>query len=145
MSSSRSSRSTHNSRDAAFFATSATDSSSASAISSHPPVSSSQPVAGSTHNASTAVAGNTAQPSPEFLAAVVQDVKASITVEQASVSRLDPSGNSSVLHHATESSSSAMLGGVPSQDLSSQALALWTTGTGFSTHSSFGPGIFFLR
>ena len=133
MSSSRSSR---NSQDAAFFATSATDSSSASAISSHPPVSSSQPVAGSTHNASTAVAGNAAQPSPEFLAAVVQAVKASLAAEQASVSCPDPSGNSSVLDQATESSSSAMLGGVPGQDLSSQAWALWTAGTGFSTHSS---------
>ena len=136
MSNSRSSRSTRNSQDAAFFATSATDSSSASAISSHPPVSSSQPVAGSTHNASTAVAGISAQPSPEFLAAVVQAVKASLAAEQASVSRPDPSGNSSVLDQATESSSSAMLGGVPGQDLSSQASALWTAGTGFSTHSS---------
>ena len=63
----------------------------------HPPVSSSQPVAGSTHSTSTAVAGNAAQSSPEFLAAVVQAVKASLTVEQASVSRLDPSRNSSVL------------------------------------------------
>lgn len=136
MSSSRSSRSTRNSQDAAFFATSATDSSSASAISSHHPVSSSQPVAGSTHNASTALAGNAAQPSPEFLAAVVQAVKASLAAEQASVSRPDPSGNSSVLDQATESSSSAMLGGVPGQDLRSQASALWTAGTGFSTHSS---------
>lgn len=32
--------------------------------------------------------------------------------------------------------SSTMLGGVPGQDLSSQASALWTAGTGFSTHSS---------
>ena len=78
------------------------------------------------HNASTTVAGNAAQPSPEFLATVVQ----------ASVSRPDPSGNSSVLDQATNSSSSAMLGGIPDQDLSSQASALWTAGTGFSTHSS---------
>ena len=63
----------------------------------HSPVSSSQPVAGSTHSISTAVAGNAAQPSPEFLVAVVQAVKASLTVEQASVSRPDPSRNSSVL------------------------------------------------
>ena len=118
-----SSRSTRNSQDAAFFATSATDSSSASAISSHSPVSSSQPLAGSTHNASTAVAGNAAQLSPEFLAAVVQAVKALLAAEQASVSHPDPSGNSSVLDQATESSSSAMLGGVPGQDLSSQASA----------------------
>ena len=121
MSSSRSSR---NSQGAAFFATSATDSSSASGISLHPPVSSSQPITGSMHNASTAVAGNAAQPSPEFLAAMVQAVKASLAAEQASVSCPDPSGNSSVLDQATKSSSSAMLGGVPGQDLSSQASAL---------------------
>ena len=145
MSSSRSSRSTRNSQDAAFFATSATDSSSASAISSHPPVSSSQPVAGSTHNASTAVAGNAAQPSPEFLAAVVQAVKASLATEQASVSRPDPSGNSSVLDQATESSSLAMLGGVPGQILSSQASALWTR-RDWIFHAFFlGPGIFFSK
>ena len=88
------------------------------------------------HNASTTVAGNAAQPSPEFLAAVVQAVKALLPAEQASVSRPDPSGNSSVLDKATNSSSSAMLGGIPDQDLSSQASALWTAGTGFSTHSS---------
>ena len=78
------------------------------------------------HNASTTVAGNTAQPSPEFLAAVVQAVKALLPGEQASVSHPDPSGNSSVLDQATNSSSSAMLGGIPDQDLSSQASALWT-------------------
>ena len=88
------------------------------------------------HNASTTVAGNAAQPSPEFLAAVVQAVKALLPGEQASVSRPDPSGNSSVLDQATNSSSSAMLGGISDQDLSSQASALWTAGTGFSTHSS---------
>ena len=88
------------------------------------------------HNPSTTVAGNAAQPSPEFLAAVVQAVKALLPAEQASVSRPDPSGNSSVLDKATNSSSSAMLGGIPDQDLSSQASALWTAGTGFSTHSS---------
>ena len=86
MSSSRSCQSTRNSQDAAFFASSATDSSSASAISSHPPVSSSQPVAGSTYNVSTVVAGNAAQPSPEFLAAVVQAGKALLAAAQASVS-----------------------------------------------------------
>lgn len=108
----RSSRSTRNSEDAAFFATSVTDSSSASAISSHPPISSSQPIPGSMHNASTTVAGNTAQLSPKFLASVVQGVKASLAAEHASVSRPDPSGNSTLLDQATESPSSAMLGGV---------------------------------
>ena len=88
------------------------------------------------HNASTTVVGNAAQPSPEFLAAVVQTVKALLPAEQASVSGPDPSRNSSVLDQATNSSSSAMLGGIPDQDLSSQASALWTAGTGFSTHSS---------
>ena len=88
------------------------------------------------HNASTTVAGNAAQPSPEFLAAVVQAVKALLPAEQASVSGPDPSRNSSDLDQATNSSSSAMLGGIPDQDLSSQASALWTAGTGFSTHSS---------
>ena len=67
---------------------------------------------------------------------MVQAVKALLPLEQASVSRPDPSGNSSVLDQATNSSSSVMLGGIPDQDLSSQASALWTAGTGFSTHSS---------
>ena len=92
-------------------------------------VSSLQPVAGSTHSASTPVAGNTVQPSPEFLAAVVQAVKASLATEQASVSRPDSSWNSSVLDQATESSSLAMLGAFP-------ASALWTAGNGFLMHSS---------
>ena len=129
MPSSRSTRGTRNSQDAAFFTASATDSSSASAISLHPAVSSSQPVAGSTHSASTPVAGNAAQPSPEFLAAVVQAVKASLAKEQASVSRLDPSANSSVLDQATESSSLAMFGAFP-------ASALWTIHSSLAQVSS---------
>ena len=108
-SSSRSTRSTRNSQDAALFAASATDSLSASATSLHPAVSSSQPVAGSMLS-----------PSPEFLAPVVQAVKASLPAEQAFISRLDPSGNSSVINQAIESSSSAMLGSIPSQNFSSQ-------------------------
>ena len=60
-----------------------------SAISLHPAVSSSQPVTGSTHSASTAVAGTTTPSSPEFLNAVVQAVKPPLAANQASVSHLD--------------------------------------------------------
>ena len=97
------------------------------------------------HNASTTVAGNAAQPSPEFLAAVVQAVKALLPGEQASVSHPDPSGNSSVLDQATNSSSSATLGGISDQDLSSQA-AGFVDRRDWIFHTFFlGPGIFFSR
>ena len=72
-----------------FFVASAIDSLFTSAISLHPAVSSSQPVTGSTHSASTAVAGTTTLSSPEFLNAVVQAVKPPLAANQASVSHLD--------------------------------------------------------
>lgn len=129
-SSSRSTRSTHNSQDAALFEASATDSLSASATSLHPAVISSQPVAGSTPS-----------PSPEFLAPVVKTVKASLPAEQAFIPRLDLSGNSSV-NQAIESSSSAMLGGIPSQDFSSQGFRFvdrrdWISNTFFCISGIF--------
>ena len=78
-----------------------------SAISLHPAVSSSQPVTGSTHSASTAVAGTTTPSSPEFLNTVVQAVKPPLAANQASVSHLNSSGNYSVvdqMSHAWERS-----------------------------------------
>ena len=90
-----------------FFMASAMDSLFTSAISLHPAVSSSQPVTGSTHSASTAVAGTTTPSSPEFLNTVVQAVKPPLAANQASVSHLDSSGNYSVvdqMSHAWERS-----------------------------------------
>ena len=90
-----------------FFVASAMDSLFTSAISLHPAVSSSQPVTGSTHSASTAVAGTTTPSSPEFLNTVVQAVKPPLAANQASVSHLDSSGNYSVVDqrsHAWERS-----------------------------------------
>ena len=133
-SSSRSTRSTRNSQDAALFVASATDSLSASATSLHPAVSSSQPVAGSMLS-----------PSPEFLAPVVQAVKASLPAEQAFISHLDPSRNSSVVNQAIESSSSAMLGGIPSQNFSSQGFGIVDCRDWISNTFSRGPGIFITR
>ena len=77
------------------------------------------------------------QPSPEFLATVVQAVKAALAAEQASVpcpapTALPNSGPSS----STASLSSAMaFGGVPSL-LSSQASAFAASGAGFAAHST---------
>ena len=77
------------------------------------------------------------QPSPEFLATVVQAVKAALAAEQASVpcpasTALPNQGQSS----STTSPSSAMaFGGVPSL-LSSQATAFAASGAGFAAHST---------
>ena len=78
------------------------------------------------------------QPSPEFLATLVQAVKAALAAEQASVpcpasSALPNSGQSS----STASRSSAMaFGGVPLL-LSSQASAFAASGAGFAAPVSY--------
>ena len=77
------------------------------------------------------------QPSPEFLATVVQAVKAALAAEQASV----PCPASTALPNQGQSSSTASLssamafGGVPSL-LSSQASAFAASGAGFAAHST---------
>ena len=77
------------------------------------------------------------QPSPEFLATVVQFVKAALTAEQASV----PCPASTALPNQGQSSSTASLssamafGGVPSL-LSSQASAFAASGADFAAHST---------
>ena len=77
------------------------------------------------------------QPSPEFLATVVQAVKAALAAEQASV----PCPASTALPNQGQFSSTASLssamafGGVPSL-LSSQASAFAASGAGFAAHST---------
>ncbi|CAH3123822.1 unnamed protein product, partial [Porites lobata] len=71
-------------------------------------------------DANASAATNTpSQPSPEFLATVVQAVKAALAAEQASTASL---------------SSALAFGGVPSL-LSSQASAFAASGAGFAAHS----------
>ena len=79
------------------------------------------------------------QPSPEFLATVVQDVKAALAAEQASV----PCPPSTALPNQGQSSSTASpfsamaFGGVPLlRLLRSQATAFTASGAGFAAHST---------
>ena len=89
-------------------------------------------------NSSTSVASATPnQPSPEFLATVVQAVKQALVAKQAPVLQANRPGTSGLADCAvTSSMTSCSLGGVFSKTLGLQALALHTMGSGFPSQLS---------
>ena len=86
-------------------------------------------------NSLTSVASATPnQPSPEFLATVVQAVKQALVAKQAPVLQANRPGTSGCA--VTSSMTSCSLGGVFSKTLGLQALALHTMGSGFPSQLS---------
>ena len=76
------------------------------------------------------------QLSPDCLAAIVQAVRASIVAKAVPGSLLQSSSlPASVTVVGTSCSSPPVLGGIPGQDLGTQASALLASGTGFSLQS----------
>ena len=130
------SRSTRNSQDAAYFAPCSTTSSHGSTGSSSPVPLSQSDVVGA-NSSTVAVTSALDQPSPEFLATVVQAVKQALAADQAPVSQVTRPGTSGLAVCAVNSSAtSCSFGGVSGLALGSQASALLTAGSGFSSQSS---------
>lgn len=89
------------------------------------------------NNSTSVVSATSNQPSPEFLATKVQAVKQALTAEQVPVLQANCPGNSGLTDCAVNSSmTSCSLGGVSSQTLGLQALALQTMDSGFSSQLS---------
>lgn len=126
------SRQTRNSRDAGRFPEVSTASSLAA------PCSSSQSATStSISTPSSAIPPAPVQLSPDCLAMIVQAVRASLTAEQTPVSLVDSSSlPSSVAVAGPSGVSLPVLGGVPSQDLNSQAAALLASGSSVSPQFS---------
>ena len=126
------SRRTHNSRDAVLFPEVDTAVLPEVSVQSSHPAASSNPAISSVASPLTA-----AQLSPDCLAAIVQAVKASMAAEPSPVSLSQPSSlPASVAVVGTSCPSLPVPGGVPGQDLGSQASALLASWTVFALQSS---------